>query len=150
MERSAEIEALVTSWFTAATKGDASLVDQYVPNDPDARLIGSDPAEWLRGGDAIGAFLRSEIAGAGGDVTFTPSETEGYAEGSVGWAATKLTLRLPTAGRSTPGGLRSCAVVPAAGSSCRPMRRSRFPTTRSAGHTNEGICDRTSGRRKPL
>jgi ketosteroid isomerase-like protein len=95
MERSAEIEALVTSWFTAATKGDASLVDQYVPNDPDARLIGSDPAEWLRGGDAIGAFLRSEIAGAGGDVTFTPSETEGYAEGSVGWAATKLTLRLP-------------------------------------------------------
>jgi ketosteroid isomerase-like protein len=95
MERSAEIEALVTSWFTAATKGDASLVDQYVPNDPDARLIGSDPAEWLRGGDAIGAFLRNEIGGAGGDVTFTPSETESYAEGSVGWAATKLTLRLP-------------------------------------------------------
>jgi ketosteroid isomerase-like protein len=94
VERSAEIEDLVERWFEAATRGDPSLVERHVSSEPGARLVGSDPAEWLQGGPAIATFLRGEVTGGGGQVTFTPSEVEAYAEASVAWAATKLTLRL--------------------------------------------------------
>lgn len=63
------------------------------------RLIGSDPTEWLQGGAAVAAFLRGEAQGSGGAATFTPADVEAYEEGSVGWAAAKITIRLPD-GRS--------------------------------------------------
>jgi ketosteroid isomerase-like protein len=95
MERSRELEQLVSDWFAAASRGDASLLDRHVSGDPRARLVGSDPDEWLQGGDAIAQFLRGELEGAAGAVTFSASETEAYADGSVGWAATKLQITRP-------------------------------------------------------
>lgn len=95
MERSTELEDLVRAWFDAASRGDPALVDELVSEDSAARLVGSDMSEWISGGEAISKFLRGEAIGAGGAVTFTPSETEAYQEGSVGWAATKLTIQLP-------------------------------------------------------
>ena len=50
-------------------------------------------------GEAIRDFLRGEVVGAGGAVSFAPSETEAYQEGSVGWASTRLTITMPD-GRS--------------------------------------------------
>ena len=102
MERSSEIEELVGDWFAAASRGDASVVDRYVTADPAVRVVGSDPDEWIKGGELVAKFLRGEVAGAGGDVTFTPSETEGYSEGDVGWAATKLTISLSDGKRIQP------------------------------------------------
>lgn len=102
MERSADIVQLVHDWFAAASRGDTSLVDKHVSGAEGARLIGSDPDEWLRGGDAIARFLRDEVTGAAGDVTFTPSDTEAFRQGSVGWAATRLTIALPDGKRVTP------------------------------------------------
>ena len=102
MERSRELEQLVAAWFDAASRGDASLVDQHVAVEPGSRLVGSDPDEWLRGGDAIAAFLRGEVEGAGGDVTFSPTEIEAYHEGSVGWAAAKLAITRPDGMRVAP------------------------------------------------
>ena len=95
MEPSPEIEQLVTSWFSAASHGDASLVDRHVSaSDQTAprrqRCAGVAPRRARRR-----CVPRGEVEGAGGSVTFTPSETEAYREGSVGWAATKLTIRLP-------------------------------------------------------
>jgi ketosteroid isomerase-like protein len=92
MQRSPELEDLVAAWFAAATAGDASLVDAHVSRRPGARLIGSDPEEWFRGGDAIATFLRGEVDGAGGQVTFIPSNVEAFEEGTVGWATTTLTI----------------------------------------------------------
>ncbi|MEX0985313.1 MAG: hypothetical protein WD096_09740 [Actinomycetota bacterium] len=60
MERSVELEELVAAWFGAASVGDASLVERYVSSDAGDRLIGSDPDEYLRGGEAVAAFLRGE------------------------------------------------------------------------------------------
>ena len=102
MEPSSEIEQLVSSWFSAASHGDASLVDRHVSASDQTRLVGSDAEEWLQGGPAVAAFLRGEVEGAGGAVTFTPSETEAYSEGSVGWAATKLTIGLPDGKQVAP------------------------------------------------
>ena len=66
MEPSSEIEQLVSSWFSAASHGDASLVDRHVSASDQTRLVGSDAQEWLQGGPAVAAFLRGEVEGAGG------------------------------------------------------------------------------------
>jgi len=99
VEESAAIQQIVLDWFAAASNGDASMVERHVSADPRARLVGSDPAEWLQGGADIAAFLRGEAEGSGGAARFSPADIEAYEEGSVGWAATKLTISLPD-GRS--------------------------------------------------
>lgn len=95
MERSPELEALVAAWFAGASAGDPSLVERHVGADPEVILIGSDPDEWVSGGDAVRAFLRGEVEGSGGNATFTPSDTVAYEAGDVGWAATRLRITLP-------------------------------------------------------
>ena len=95
MERSSESEELVGEWFAAISRGDASVVDRYVPADPVVRVVGTDPDEWFQGGELVANSLRGEVAGAGRDLTYTPDETEGYREGDVGWAAVRLTVSFP-------------------------------------------------------
>jgi ketosteroid isomerase-like protein len=102
MERSAELEELVVAWFKAASRGDASAVDEHVSFHEGARLIGSDPQEWFRGGNAIAEFLRGEVRGAGGSVLFTPLEIEAFSEGTVGWAATRLKITMPDGRHVSP------------------------------------------------
>ena len=95
MERSDELEALVHAWFAAASTGDSSLAQARVSADDGTRLIGSDPSEVFKGGAAVGDFLIGEVEGAGGQATFTPSDTEAFREGSVGWATTQVTIAMP-------------------------------------------------------
>ena len=95
MRQSSELEQLVKDWFVAASSGDKTIVERHVSPDAHVRLVGSDPAEWLRGGHDVARFLAGEVEGAAGNVRFTPSETEAFEEGTVGWAATKLTITLP-------------------------------------------------------
>ena len=99
MQRSSELEDLVSQWFAAATRGDASVVDDHVSAHPGTCLIGSDPGEWFRGGEAVAQFLRGEVISAGGAVQISPEGAEAFEEGTVGWATTKLTITLPD-GRS--------------------------------------------------
>ena len=102
MQRSPELEDLVSRWFDAATRGDASVVDAFVSSDPDTCVIGSDPDEWIRGGDAVVDFLRNEVTNAGGQVRFSPEGTQAFEEGDVGWMTTRLTITLPDGGQVTP------------------------------------------------
>lgn len=94
MDRSQELEVLVDAWFEAASRGDPALVGQHVSDHEGSRLIGSDPNEWL-GASEIAAFLRGEAERSAGNATFTPSGTEAFEEGTVGWASTKLRITLP-------------------------------------------------------
>ena len=96
------IVEVVHAWFEAASRGDPAAIDRHLSISPFTRLVGSDPDEWLRGGEQIAAFLQGEVEGAAGAVTFTPSETEAFAVGDVGWAATKLTITLPDGKRVSP------------------------------------------------
>ena len=98
MERSPELEGLVSAWFQAASRGDSSVIDRHVSHEAAVRLIGSDPAEWLAGAD-VAEFLRGEVTRSGGKAKFSPADTEAFAEGTVGWATTHLTITLPD-GRS--------------------------------------------------
>jgi ketosteroid isomerase-like protein len=101
VKRSEKLEAIIAAWFEAASQGDASLVDRHVSSEQGNRLIGSDPDEWLSG-SAVAGFLRGEAERSGGNVSFVPSGTEAYEEGSVGWATTRLTLSLPDGKYVTP------------------------------------------------
>ncbi len=102
MQRSPELEDLVSRWFAAASSGDASLVDTNVSAEPGTSLIGSDPDEWFRGGEAVAQFLRGEVTNAGGQAKFSTEETEAYEEGTVGWVTTRLTITLPDGGHVSP------------------------------------------------
>lgn len=102
MEPAKELAALVEAWFGAATRGDSSLVARHVSPDEGVRLIGSDPAEVFRGGAAVSEFLSGEVAGAAGQVTFSPAEIEAFREGSVGWATAQLTITLPDGRHVSP------------------------------------------------
>jgi len=102
MRQSSELEQLVKDWFVAASSGDKTIVERHVSADAQVRLVGSDPTEWLRGGRDVAAFLAGEVDGAAGNVRFAPSETEAFEEGTVGWAATKLTITLPDGKRVSP------------------------------------------------
>jgi hypothetical protein len=94
MKASPEIVALVEEWFAAASRGDPALVDVHVSKDEANRLTGSDPDEWLSGA-SVAEFLAGEATRSGGMVSFVPSQTEAFEEGTVGWAATRLTITLP-------------------------------------------------------
>jgi ketosteroid isomerase-like protein len=102
MQPEPTIVELVHAWFSAATRGDASVIEHHVSTQPATRLVGSDPDEWLQGGEQIATFLRGEVEGAAGEVRFEPSETEAFANGNVAWAATKLTITLPDGKRVSP------------------------------------------------
>jgi hypothetical protein len=95
MERSPELEQLVMAWFDAASRGEAALVQAHVSPGDGTRLIGSSPDEVFKGGSAVAEFLNGEVEGAGGNVTFSPSDTEAFSEGTVGWATTNITITMP-------------------------------------------------------
>lgn len=135
MEPEPTIVEVVHAWFDAASRGDPAAIDRHLSTDPFTRLVGSDPDEWLRGGEQIAAFLRGEVQGAAGAVTFTPSETEAFAVGDVGWAATKLTIALPDGKRVTPRWTAVFVRHDVSGSSCKPTPPSLCRTIRSAGPT---------------
>jgi ketosteroid isomerase-like protein len=102
MERSPELEQLVTAWFDAASRGEAALVDAHVSPGDGTRLIGSDPDEVFKGGSAVAEFLSSEVEGAGGNATFSPTDTEAFSEGTVGWATTNVTITMPDGKHVSP------------------------------------------------
>ncbi|MET0510118.1 MAG: nuclear transport factor 2 family protein [Thermoleophilaceae bacterium] len=102
MQRSPDIEALVLAWFQAATTGDPSLVAIHVSKADATRLIGSDPDEVFKGGPAVAEFLKGEVDGAGGHAEFTPTDTEAFSEGSVGWATTHVTITMPDGKHVSP------------------------------------------------
>jgi ketosteroid isomerase-like protein len=102
MERSADLEEFIGAWFAAATTGDSSLASAHVSTGDGTRLIGSDPTEDLRGGEAVRDFLIGEVEGAGGQATFHPTDIEAFCEGTVGWATTNLTITMSDGRRVSP------------------------------------------------
>ncbi len=102
MDRSPELEQLVSAWFAAASNGDPSLVDTHISPGDGTRLIGSDPGELFKGGEAVTEFLRGEVEGGGGAAAFAPTKIEAFSEGSVGWATTTVTITMPDGKHVSP------------------------------------------------
>jgi ketosteroid isomerase-like protein len=101
MESSAEIRNVIAGWFEAAVRGDAGWRDRHVSTDPDLRIIGTDPDEWLSGPEAYG-FLKHEAETVGGKISVSLRSLEGFAEGSVGWGTALPEILLKDGRKVTP------------------------------------------------
>lgn len=102
MRPSPELVGLVGDWFAAASKGDRGLVNALVSRRRETLLVGSDPSEIVRGGDAVIDFLVGEVQGAAGHVRFEPADVVAYEDGGLGWANARLTITIPDGGQITP------------------------------------------------
>ena len=94
MQPSPEIEAIIRDWFAAVANADPSWLDRHLSTDAKLRIIGTDPAEWLQGKQAQ-ELLHADLAALGGNASFFVQQSEGYAEGDIGWGAAAFTITLP-------------------------------------------------------
>ena len=90
MEPSEEIRRVVERWTTAIAAGDEASILGRLSSHSSTHIIGTDAAEWWRGGEtrAIWARQMEEI----GAFPVTVKEIHTWEEGTVGWAAVKETI----------------------------------------------------------
>jgi ketosteroid isomerase-like protein len=99
MKTSAQLQKIINNWFESVANGDLSWTDRYISKT--ARLVGTDPNEWLEG-EKVVEFLKEEVKAMGGVVKVEMGETEAYEEGSVGWGLAKPTLIMPNGQQVSP------------------------------------------------
>jgi hypothetical protein len=93
MQPSPEIEAVIRAWFDHVARGDASWLARHLSSDPQLRIVGTDPDEWLQG-EAAAGLLRQDLESLGGNVTVDVHDAEGYSEGDAGWGVARFTINL--------------------------------------------------------
>jgi ketosteroid isomerase-like protein len=94
MVQSSELRDVMLSFYDALGKGDLSYFDRHFSTSGDVRAIGTDPAEWWRGGAAVAEIWRGQIEALGGSMNIAPGDVEAFTEGSVGWVADQATFSL--------------------------------------------------------
>lgn len=92
MEPSEEIRRNVERWLVAAREGDVEAYNAKISDHPGALMIGTDGEEWWHSADA--AVWTRQVEETGG-FPLGWGEIEAWEEGTVGWAAAKLTITGP-------------------------------------------------------
>jgi len=92
MDASPEICRVIERWLTAARSADTDPILARISEQPGMLLIGSDDAEWWHGEHR--AVWEAQWEETGG-FPFEWDEIEAWEEGTVGWAAARVVLRLP-------------------------------------------------------
>jgi hypothetical protein len=100
MEPAPELCDLLQRYYAASAQGDAAFLDQLIARDPAALVVGTDAAEWWRGGEQIVATWSAAWRERGG-LPVQGSRPEAYRAGDVGWVADQALWRLPN-GRAIP------------------------------------------------
>jgi class 3 adenylate cyclase len=98
MERSEEIRRVVERWMAAIGAGDADPVLARLSEHPGTLLIGTDANEWWQRAAIPTLMGRQSEESGGGGFPLSLGEIDAWEEGSVGWAAAKLSVEW--AGRS--------------------------------------------------
>jgi hypothetical protein len=99
VERSEEIRRVIERWMRAISTGDDETALRRLSDEPGTLLIGTDAAEWWRGGGSQMLWAR-QLAEFGA-LPVTVTEIDAWEEGSVGWAGVKELLSWQGSG-STP------------------------------------------------
>jgi ketosteroid isomerase-like protein len=94
MDPSAELESVVLRLYASMATGDLNAVERLFSSQNGVLAIGSDPAEWWAGHDAIKRAFEAQFQEMGAR-RVTPGELSAFVEGTVGWAADRRTIRLP-------------------------------------------------------
>lgn len=88
MERSDELKGVVLTAFENFSSQDTSWINRHTSRHEGVLVIGTDPNEWIEGGERVAESAQQEIrestarfSSAGG--------VEAFVEGTVGWASSR-------------------------------------------------------------
>ena len=93
MKPSTEVRNAVLCLYESMGTGDVSAIKRLFSCASGVLAIGTDPYEWWAGHDTIVEAFRAQLQG-GGTRKVEPGDLNAFAEGSVGWAADRRTMRL--------------------------------------------------------
>jgi hypothetical protein len=93
MNPSTEVRDAVLRLYESMGTGDVDTVKRLVSGENGTLVIGSDPAEWWAGHDAIIEAFKAQLQ-ASGTRTIKPGDLHAFVEGTVGWAAGRRTMRM--------------------------------------------------------
>ncbi len=88
MEHSDELRDVVLAAFQDFSSQDASWIDRHTSRHDGALLIGTDPNEWIKGGEQVAENAESEIQESTARFS-SAGEIEAFVEGTVGWASAR-------------------------------------------------------------
>ena len=94
MQPSTELKELMLRWYASFSAGDISITEQILAPQSDLLVIGTDPAEWVTGYDAIFPIFQAQTQAVGG-VQIEAGDLLAYSAGDVGWVADRPLLKLP-------------------------------------------------------
>ena len=96
MQSSPELAAWLTGWYEQFTTGNGSSVASFMSTEDGTLGLGTDPREWWSGPEVVANAWRTQLPemNAAG-MKFVQGETEAWTEGSVGWFADPLTIKMP-------------------------------------------------------
>jgi hypothetical protein len=100
MQPAPELCALLGRYYAASAQGDTAFLDQLIARRPGTLVIGTDAAEWWRGGDQIFQIWSAAWRERGG-LPVQGSRPQAFRSGEVGWADDQASWQLPD-GRTIP------------------------------------------------
>jgi SnoaL-like domain len=95
MHPSAEVRTAVLRLYESMAAGDVNAIERLFSRRDGVLVIGSDPAEWWVGHDAITRAFAAQLRDTGAR-RIEPGELTAFAEGVVGWAADRRTIQQTT------------------------------------------------------
>ena len=94
MEQSVELRDLSVRMLEAYASGDISVFENLISQKDEVIVIGSDPNEWWTGHNTIISVFKSQMKETSG-VTIVDVDTKAYSEGTVGWFARQVIMKMP-------------------------------------------------------
>ncbi len=143
MQSSEEIRRVINRWLMAVTSGDADPSLERLSGHHGALTIGTDPDEWWHGPETRAVWGRQLEELGGMPVTW--DEIEAWEEGTVAWAAAKMTVE-GVDHTYTVAGHTSSTSNAANGSSYRCTGRSACQMSRCWGHALTVSLEQLEGR----
>jgi len=134
MEQSSDLNELYFRSCEAMSSGDHSFFERHFSQKDGVLAIGTDPSEWWTGYDTITRVFKAQLKEAGG-FQILANTPQAYRDGSIGWIASRPTLKLPD-GKEMP--LRLTAVFQKEQNGWKIVQW-HF----SAGISNEGLIGET-------
>ena len=97
MERSEELRDFVLLYCQAVASGDLGFVERHMSRQDGLLVIGADSDDWrVSYADAMRGYGAQVPEGSRG-IPLVLGDPQAYREGSVGWAADRVKIRLPDA-----------------------------------------------------
>ena len=94
IEPASELKELMLDWYASFSAGDIGAIEEILAHDPALLTIGTDPAEWVMGFEAIAPIYRAQLDSVGG-VKIAAGDLVALRSGDVGWVADNPKITLP-------------------------------------------------------